>query len=157
MSARTTPDGRGSATSSPRLYPPPAPTPSAMVGMAAQADLDQPGAPRTPAPGSVGVAAPIGRPETDTRAEPRRALRAARRQRRQVMVGCALVIAVCLVLTILIVTIARGRRPGSGVVVADIALVQNATAPGAGVSAAPLILNRHTVNPDAAASEGEHR
>jgi integral membrane sensor domain MASE1 len=85
-------------------------------------------------------------------------MRAARRIRRQVMVGCALVIAVCLILTILIVTIARGRRPGSGAVVPGVALAARAEpAPATGTAATPLTVRPSIVNLDAAASEGEHR
>lgn len=47
----------------------------------------------------------------------RRARRAARYQRRHLSVGCAVLIAVCLVITILIVGMARNRMPGPQIVV----------------------------------------
>jgi hypothetical protein len=123
-----------------------------MVAMAAEAELAEPASSHAP-----DVGAPIREPDISAHPEPRGALRAARRHRRQVMVVCALVIAVCLVLTILIVNIARGRRPDSGVAVPDVVLVRMTTAPGTLASASPLVLTPPTVNPDAAASEGEHR
>jgi hypothetical protein len=46
-------------------------------------------------------------------AETRRALRVARRQRRHLATLCAVVVAVCLVLTLLIVSLARDRAPGT--------------------------------------------
>ena len=49
--------------------------------------------------------APIG--------EGRRALRAERQERRRLAVACAVVIAICLVVTILIVGLARNRAPGA--------------------------------------------
>jgi len=161
MSARTTPDRRGSATSSPPLYPAPPITPAAALAAAAGA-APAPEAPpheasESTAPESTALHQPVGEPPSDSR-ETRRAMRTARRIRRQVMVGCALVIAVCLILTILIVTIARGRRPGSGVVVPGVALAARAgPAPATSTAATPLTVRPHIVNPDAAASEGEHR
>jgi hypothetical protein len=49
----------------------------------------------------------------DPHRESRSELRAARRVRRRLMVACALVVAVCVLLTVLIVGLARDRSPGS--------------------------------------------
>ena len=46
-------------------------------------------------------------------AETRRELRMARRQRRHLATLCAIVVAVCLALTLLIVNLARDRAPGT--------------------------------------------
>jgi hypothetical protein len=56
-------------------------------------------------------------PEHPSRPDGRRAQRAARHQRRNISVACAVLIAVCLVITILIVGMARNRSPGVQVVV----------------------------------------
>jgi len=86
------------------------------------------------------------------RVDRRRAERAERRQRRRISVGCALLVAVCLVITILIVGMARNRNPGVQVVVPGLAV------------AAPAFHSRptvHTVHSDkvlgAAAPEGGNR
>jgi len=55
------------------------------------------------------------------RVDRRRAERAERRQRRRISVGCALLVAVCLVITILIVGMARNRNPGAQVVLPGLA------------------------------------
>jgi hypothetical protein len=152
MSARTTPEGRGSTTSSPPLYPRTSVTPAAALSLAAGTAP----APTEPAPTELEPPGlrPDAEPETESPAETRGALRAARRRRRHVMVGCALVVAVCLVLTLLIVNIARGRRPGSGVV--PVVALAVPTQPAS--RAAPLVTVRSSiVRPDATASEGDNR
>jgi hypothetical protein len=77
------------------------------------------------------------------------------------MLGCAVVIAICLVMTLLIVGIARDRRPGSEVVLNGVVPVawHGATEPlvhaDAGHAANIAVLtSRSTTNPDAQASEG---
>jgi hypothetical protein len=81
----------------------------------------------------------------------RRARRAARSQRRHLSVGCAVLIAVCLVITILIVGMARNRTPGAQVVAPTSALA----APGpAGSSPVVHPLNQFR---GATAPEGGHR
>jgi hypothetical protein len=52
-----------------------------------------------------------------SRVADRKALRAARRTRRNLAILCGLVVAVCLVLTILIVDMARTRPPGAEITV----------------------------------------
>jgi hypothetical protein len=64
---------------------------------------------------TVGDDAPI--------AEGRRALRAERQDRRRLAVACALVIAVCLVVTILIVGLARSRNPGALAPLMDVTVI----------------------------------
>ena len=49
---------------------------------------------------------------SEPRTDGRRALRQARRHRRRLAVGCAVLVAVCLALTILIVDLARNRTVG---------------------------------------------
>jgi hypothetical protein len=55
---------------------------------------------------------PTDSPPSEPRTDGRRALREARRHRRRLAVGCALLVAVCLVITILIVDLARNRASG---------------------------------------------
>jgi len=71
-----------------------------------------------------------------------RAERAERRQRRRISVGCALLVAVCLVITILIVGMARNRSPGAQVVVPGAAL-----ATPAAVNSLPTVHPVHRVHP----------
>jgi hypothetical protein len=56
-------------------------------------------------------------PGSRSRVVDRRALRAERRTRRNLAILCGLVVAVCLILTILIVDMARNRPPGAGIAV----------------------------------------
>jgi hypothetical protein len=79
------------------------------------------------------------------------------------MLGCAVMIAVCVVLTVLIVSIARDRRPSSGVVLTDVAPVAllGAGEPlihtdSAHASNVAVVITRSTPNPGAPASEGAH-
>jgi hypothetical protein len=65
-----------------------------------------------------------GRP--DPRTEGRRQLRAARKRRRRISIGCAVLIAVCTALTLLIVAVARDRSPSLFVVTPPPALVSSA-------------------------------
>ncbi len=68
------------------------------------------------------------------------------------MMGCALIIAICLVLTLLIVGIARDRRPGGEVVLTGVAPL---AWPGAAEPVVHAVLtSRSTTNLDAQASEG---
>jgi hypothetical protein len=91
-------------------------------------DGGPPSGPEVPAPGtggapdgSLGPEAVTPQPATPqpaptgsrSRVADRQALRAARRTRRNLAILCGLVVAVCLVLTILIVDMARNRPPGA--------------------------------------------
>ncbi|HUD15982.1 MAG TPA: hypothetical protein VMQ59_01920 [Acidimicrobiales bacterium] len=62
-------------------------------------------------PTESGTVAPSIDP-TAEHVEGRQALRAARRQRRRIAIGCALVVALCLAVTLVIVGIARDRTTG---------------------------------------------
>jgi hypothetical protein len=92
-------------------------------------------------------------PEPGPRVDGRRAHRAARQQRRHLAVGCAVLIAACLVITILIVDMARSRTPGTQVIVPALAV------------AAPAHPDSHSVIPTVpfnqflgvSAPEGGHR
>ncbi|MGP0110845.1 MAG: hypothetical protein ACLPR9_18660 [Acidimicrobiales bacterium] len=64
--------------------------------------------PHPPVPGDAPPGPSPDRPRTDGR----RALREVRRQRRRLSVLCAVVVAVCLALTILVVDLARNRAAG---------------------------------------------
>ncbi len=130
MSARTTPSGTGDTTSPPRRYAEaPTASPAAILAHAHGSTSEvldpapTPVADPAPDPDPVdhGVE-PATDPDAESRLESRRALRAARRQRRHVMVGCAVVIAVCLVLTVLIVGFARDRRPGSQTILPNLSI-----------------------------------
>ncbi len=122
---RTTQNGADGTTSAPGLYPAGSrPTPASLMALAT-----------APAPEAT-VIEPVASPEApvpvvqpDSRADVRRSLRAARRHRRHIMVGCAVVIAVCVVLTLLIVGMARDRRPATQVIVPGVALGAGPTAP----------------------------
>jgi hypothetical protein len=57
--------------------------------------------------------------------EGRRALRAERQERRRLAVACALLIAVCLAITILVVSFARTRSPGAAAPIAPATAVAN--------------------------------
>lgn len=101
------------------------------------------GTPRAPSGArSGGGGELIGDPEQadpEPRADGRRAQRAARQQRRRISMACALLIAVCLVITILIVAVARNRAPGAEVVVPPSALA----APEAIVVSRPGVPTTH--------------
>jgi hypothetical protein len=85
-------------------------------------------------------------PEAGSRVADRRAQRAARRTRRNVAIVCGLVVAVCLILTILIVNMARIRTSGPLVVVSSAAV-------SIGPPPVPLVSN-HPLILGAPASEG---
>jgi hypothetical protein len=68
-------------------------------------------------------------PESPAVAESRRALREARRQRRRAMWLCGAVVALCLALTIVVVTLARYRPLGSSSALSAPAAVPSATVP----------------------------
>jgi hypothetical protein len=93
---------------------------------------------------------PVGQdPEAGSRVADRRALRAARRTRRNVAIVCGLVVALCLILTILIVNMARIRTSGPQAVVIPVAA--SIGPPGS----TPLpFLSVHQSIPGAPASQG---
>lgn len=99
---------------------------------------------------------PDTRPEPDRRADPRtegrRQLRAARKRRRRISIGCALLIAVCTAVTLVIVAVARDRSPSLLVV----------TPPPAPVSSPPVVhhavlVTESTETLGALAPQGGHR
>jgi hypothetical protein len=102
---------------------------------------------RSPAEGDDGVADPG--PEVESRVAGRKAQRAARRARRTVAVVCGVVVALCLILTILIVDMAR-TRSSAPLVVANPAVMS------LGPSRAPTVPSPTPNHPtlDAPASEG---
>jgi len=105
-----------------------------------------PGAPE-PAPGP----APGPTPGAGSRVVDRRAQRAARRTRRTVAIVCGVVVAVCLVLTILIVNMARTRTSAPG---AETNPVASSIGPP-GPVAVPSLITYHP-NPGALAPEGDN-
>ncbi|MGH9078607.1 MAG: hypothetical protein ACRDYE_00760 [Acidimicrobiales bacterium] len=72
--------------------------------------------PSAPPPAAPRPAADQPAASRQTRPDDRRAQRAARRRRRRLAVWCAVLIAFCLAMTILIVVMAGNRTPGPGVV-----------------------------------------
>lgn len=76
-------------------------------GPSAGAPTPAPPGPETPAPGLDSA-----EDRVEVARETRKEVREARHRRRQLMVACAIVVAACLVLTILIVTMARQRPSG---------------------------------------------
>jgi hypothetical protein len=80
--------------------------PSGSVGVPAHADVD--GGAQAELQTAVDGADPL----TVSRAEGRQALRAARRRRRRISIGCAVLIALCTIATVLIVDLARVRTSG---------------------------------------------
>ncbi len=157
---RTTPNRTGSTTSSPRLYPPPSTIAPVTAPIPVTVPVATPQAPSQAPPATAPEDAPEATPDQaaaadpkpDARAETMRALRVARRRRRHLMLVCAVIIAVCVVLTLLIVGIARDRRPGSQVVLAGATPVTWHGVAGPLATAVPA--SRTTTNPDAQASEG---
>jgi len=81
---------------------------------------------------SIGQSATVG--ASAAHRETRREVRAARRRRRQLMVVCAAVIAVCLALTILVVSMARQRPSGLPAAVASVGAVTGVAGPTLPVS-----------------------
>ncbi len=67
-------------------------------------------------------AGPASAPEVAPRPPDRKSQRAARRTRRNLAIVCGLVVALCLILTILIVDMARNRTSGPLFVVSPVAL-----------------------------------
>lgn len=79
-------------------------------------------------PTESGTTTPSSDPHPDqVHAETRRALRAQRRQRRRIAIGCAVLIAVCVLITLVIVNIARDRTsvPQSEGRLTPVAVVHN--------------------------------
>ncbi len=93
--------------------------------------------------------APAPAPAMGSRVADRKAQRAARRTRRNVTIVCGVVVAVCLILTILIVNMARTRTSASQVGVNPVAMSIGPPRPVAVSSLTP-----YHPTPDAAASEG---
>ena len=83
-------------------------------------------------------------------AETRSEICAAQRQRRHLMVAGATVIAVCVVLTVVVVGLARDRVAGSSPVPAAL------TGPMPGPAPTFVSVRPHPTSPDASASEGGH-
>jgi hypothetical protein len=104
------------------------------------------GAPVGPALGAI---APAPAAQTGSRVADRKAQRAARRTRRNVAIVCGVVVAVCLILTILIVNMARTRTSAPPVVVNPVAL---SVGPSRAVAVPSPTPNHSTL--DAPASEG---
>jgi hypothetical protein len=112
----------------------------------------------TPGPGgapdgSVGPEAVTPQPAptgSRSRVADRKALRAARRTRRNLAILCGLVVAVCLVLTILIVDMARTRPPGAEITMP----VSTASVLGAAGRSHPLSADSIIPNRGAPAPEG---
>jgi predicted nucleic acid-binding Zn ribbon protein len=92
--------------------------------------LRETGLPEAVLPAVAPPAAVVSEPEPadqQPRVDRCRAERAERRQRRRISMGCALLVAVCLVITILIVGMARNRNPGAQVVVPGLSLTAAAS------------------------------
>lgn len=113
MTVRTTPTESGTTPRPPDLHPPvpgDAPPEVAGVGQSPTSPPNGTDPPSGPA-GAGGTDRPWPSPDRP-RTDSRRALRDARRQRRRASVVCAVVVAVCLALTILVVDLARNRAAG---------------------------------------------
>jgi hypothetical protein len=170
----TTPTEPGTTTSS-RLYPRPDEALDRAAGSrAGQARTDEtsvaeaaeaPGVAVAPEVGGGGEAGAGGEGHIDsaaqltlTRAEGRQALRAARRRRRLISIGCAVLIALCTLATVLIVDLARTRTSGPPAVTrsAPIASWADTVVP-AGAAHLRLPRNRSPLILDALASPGGHR
>jgi hypothetical protein len=136
----TTPDEAG--TDAPSTDPGPPPTAPVPV-------VSRVVPPASPDEGAVESAGtPSSEPAGTPTASPRQALRATRRHRRRIWLGCAVLITVCLVITLLIVGLARDRpAPPQGL---------SAAGPGLGVAGggSPLSLIPSITEHDAAASRG---
>ena len=123
MTVRTTRTGSGSTPRSTRPHAVlriPLPEDAATSA----APLPEP-LPETRSEGGPGAAAGpelLDRPEHPPPLDDRRARRTARHRRRHLSVGCAVLITVCLVITILIVGMARNRTPGPQTVVPALSL-----------------------------------
>jgi hypothetical protein len=140
MSVRPTQTKSGYPRRSRQPYPSAEPESEAEAG---STPVTEPGGPASPGPGQpeAGLAA---------EAQPSRAeRRAARRMRRNLAVVCGLVVAVCLVLTILIVNMARTRPSG-------LDLPSHAVLSAEGPTPAPLPLSTIPISQtrDAPVSEG---
>jgi hypothetical protein len=91
-------------------------------------------------------------PITVSRAEGRQALRAARRRRRRISIGCAVLIALCTIATVLIVDLARVRTSGLPAMAPSARMASPSTA------GHPLLPPyESTATLDALASQGGHR
>jgi hypothetical protein len=91
-------------------------------------------------------------PVTVSRAEGRQALRVARRRRRRISIGCAVLIALCTIATVLIVDLARVRTSGLPAMAPPARMASPSTA------VHPLLPPyESTLTLDALASQGGHR
>jgi hypothetical protein len=123
MTVRTTRTGSGSTPRSTRPYAAPRSShPEAPATPAEPAPEPLPASRPGGDPVAAGGAEVRDRPEHPPPVDDRRARRAARHQRRHLSVACAVLIAVCLVITILIVGMARNRTPGPQTVVPALSL-----------------------------------
>ena len=145
MSVRITPNGAGSTTSPGTRYPRSDPVPfdltEAAIGVVIEPQAQAPVV-GEPGPGAATELEPGREPSMASRSE----LRAARRQRRRLMVVCAVIIAVCLALTIVVVGLARNRVAGSQ----SLPSVRTGRMPAPAWSSTPS--STHPANPDARAS-----
>jgi hypothetical protein len=128
MSVRMTPSGGGTTRAPGTRYPRSAPVPFDLTGIPAEVEPHSAGPAAADPPGTA-VPGPL--------AASRGEIRAARRRRRRLMLVCAVVIALCVGLTIAVVGLARNREPGALPVRSRPAL----PAPGAAWSHAPALLS----------------
>jgi hypothetical protein len=164
MSVRMTPVESGHVAPTRRTYPRPAgpdTVPVDIVPPATSAPVAEPspgGASPATSPEATEPAAEatpsVGEP--DPKAEGRQALRAARRQRRRLMIGCAVVITVCLALTVAIVVMANNRAPAGPAAPAAAASAPVAPIPvPAAAQSRPISHAHHTTG--ATAPKGANR
>jgi hypothetical protein len=144
MTVRLTQSRPGYPRRSRQPYPTEVPPPSTEDGAAAGAGAAPAGS------GGPEEAAPEPAPTgSRSRVADRKALRAARRTRRNLAILCGVVVAVCLVLTILIVDMARTRPPGAEITMpAPAASVPGAAGPPHPLSADSIIPNRGASAPE---------
>lgn len=127
MSVRMTPSGGGTTRAPGTRYPRSAPVPFDLTGVPEEVE---PGSASSPdAPDDPALQGPL--------AASRGEVRAARRRRRRLMLVCAVVIALCVGLTIAVVGLARNRAPGALPVLSPPAL----SAPGPAWSQGPVPLS----------------
>jgi hypothetical protein len=110
---RTYPEPAGPDTIPVDIVPPTTSTPVAGPSPVGASPATSPEETEATEPATEATEATPGVAEADPKAEGRQALRAARRQRRRLMIGCAVVITICLALTVAIVVMAGNRSPAS--------------------------------------------
>ncbi len=117
----------------------------------------EPGESEPGEPGTTPGAGPYPDSDGNTRAKGRQALRAARRRRRRISIVCAVFVAGCTAITLLIVGIASSRASSPQAVTPSAPMFPDVHVDYAALPSRAISTNQSYRDLDAAASRGGHR